>query len=116
MQPLSPVILCGCTEDNSSGTTTMVLDSIAEKSTPYEGQPRVVSVLAKQIAKLSMLKSGFVALSQDAAGYGDKSQKSNSGSNQTLLRCNGYSAIPLLIVILLLVLHIKLVDPFSLVV
>ena len=61
---------------NSSGTTTIVLDSIAEKSTPYEGQPSVLSVDAKQIAGTKHVEiKGFVALGQDAAGYGDKSSK-----------------------------------------
>ena len=60
---------------NNSGTTTMVLDSIAEKSTPYEGQPSVKNVDAKQIAGTKHVGQGFVALGQDAAGYGDKSSK-----------------------------------------
>ena len=62
-------------EDNSSGTTTYVLDRIMEDmSTPYEGQPLVKHVEAQQVLGTKVVEiQAFVALGQETGGgYGEK--------------------------------------------
>ena len=64
-------------EDNSSGTTTYVLDRIMEGSTPYHGPPLVKHVEAQQVLGTKSVEiQAFVALGQDTGGgYGDKASR-----------------------------------------
>ena len=64
-------------EDNSSGTTTYVLDRIMQGSTPYQGQPLVKYVRAQQVSGTKNVEiQAFVALGQDTGGgYGDKASR-----------------------------------------
>lgn len=64
-------------EDNSSGTTTYVLDRIMEGSTPYHGPPLVKYVEAQQVLGTKSVEiQAFVALGQDTGGgYGDKASR-----------------------------------------